>query len=220
MKNKTFYFLVVTGIVFALLVVLYALKNVQKYNSQALFISSQKNTQPIENYSTSSKISVPQTELTVTYPGKFKLNESKRIFSQATVASFDFSSSVIENKNIVFPANIAFFTPQSIQKYQENCSKEVGLVEKPCLQKEYFNKTVAQAIKDNLIAEKNYGDFIYTKIGSVGYMVKQLPCEGDICFNRMYITFKNDVRVELTVIVFDQTMQKEADKVVSQIVVE
>jgi len=219
MKNKILYFSVIAGIISVLLTVPCILKNIQKYNSQPEASNIQENTQ-IQTYPTNSKLSISEIGLAITYPGKFKLNESKRIFSQATVASFDFSSSVIENKNVVFPANITFFTPQSVQKYQENCSEEVGLVEKPCLPKEYFNKTVVQAIKDNLIAEKNYGDFIYTKIGNIGYMVKQSPCEGDVCFNRMYVTFKNNVRVELTVTVFDQTMHKEADTVVSQIVVE
>lgn len=223
MQTKTLGLVLIVVIIVTLLGTVCIIKSAKYRNHHKdRMISNQETVQGnISNantYPASVSTFVPQVNLTLIYPGQFTLKESKMLYSQAASVSFDFVQQFIKGKNEYFPANISFLTSESVQKYQDGCSTETGLVEKPCLPEGYSGDSY-KSLQKSLANKTGYKDYKYMNLGGTGYLVENTKCSGDTCYNRQYSTIKGDIRIDTVVTIFDEAFQDEADQLITEIVV-
>jgi hypothetical protein len=178
----------------------------QTEQKQAIETSSTVQNTPEENIIKSSKIIEQNIEIIV--PSGYVSVKNDELNRRGSFASYNLS------KNHSYPEllEVGFFTKESVQKFEQSC---VGV--ELCF--EGFYPTVKRLNEEKVAFDqtKNLGTEVIKYFNGRVFLVGNEKVSGDMGFVRSYITYINDIRIQVWIYMLSEKESAIADNMFKEV---
>lgn len=141
----------------------------------------------------------------ITFPSDYNLSFNKEKNRRGSFLSYDFQST---NYQIPHLSEIQFFSEESIKTFTSKCEGENSI----CFFGDYPTNERYLGQKNAFINKEKYLEYELVNINDIYYFVSNYRCMGDRCIIRKYTTFVDDVKIDISISMEDNTQIVEADK--------
>ncbi|MCK5211368.1 hypothetical protein KAJ89_01575 [Candidatus Parcubacteria bacterium] len=148
------------------------------------------------------KINVPDT-----YTISKNINEPNR---RGSIVSYDFETT---QKTLPYLNEIQFFNKNSIEEFIKNCEDDV------CFFGDYPNVERYNGQQDAFAQLENYNQYSIEKIGNHYFFTSNHDCQGDTCVIREYTTFLEDIKIDIWIIINDNSQTAQSNEIIKNIVI-
>ena len=160
-------------------------------------------------YDPQNVIQIPGTYLQYIFPPNYTAQLGDSEFRPGYFLSYDLKPKIVSSPSF---HSIAFFSEDSINEFNQKCSiilKEGGL----CFEGNYYTPEVYKGLKEAFLNKKAYKDYEVEIIGKGYFLVSNEKCVGDECFFRHYVSFIDDLMIDVSIVMNDdsQISQSESD---------
>ena len=148
------------------------------------------------------KINVPDT-----YTISKNINEPNR---RGSIVSYDFETT---QKTLPYLSEVQFFNKTSIEEFIKNCAGDV------CFFGDYPDTERYSGQQNAFTQLENYGQYSIEKIGNHDFFTSNHDCQRDTCVIREYTTFLEDIKIDIWVIMNDNSQTSQSDEIIKNIVI-
>lgn len=158
-------------------------------------------------YDPQNVIQIPGTDLQYIFPPNYTAQLDNSEFRPGYFLGYDLKLKISSSPSF---HSIAFFSEDSINEFNQKCSiilKEGGL----CFEGNYYTPEDYKDLKEAFLNKKAYKDYEVEIIGKGYFLVSNKKCVGDDCFFRHYISFINNIMVDVSIVMNDQSQISESE---------
>jgi hypothetical protein len=156
-------------------------------------------------------IAIPEAGIGVSLPQGSMLMKNTELFRRGSFASYDFV--LPEANDYPFLSEVQFFSRESIQDFATRCEASAH----PCFPGDYPDPDRYDGQKDAFGNLQGYGVWELLSVGDSFALVTDRDCEGADCVVREYVVFVGDTKVDVWVLMGDESQAAQADALFSQI---
>ena len=151
---------------------------------------------------TGDRFLIPEVGIEIVFPREYTISKSTETNRRGSFVSYDFGY------KSPLPAfqEIQFFSEASVKQFTDNCD-----VDSPCFFGDYPDLERYNNQKTAFDTSTDYGKYEFTKFGDRDYFVSNFKCTGDSCVIREYTTFIDDTKIDIWIIMADDTQVDAAD---------
>jgi hypothetical protein len=139
------------------------------------------------------------------------LMRNTELFRRGSFAAYDFV--LPQGHDYPFLAEVQFFSRESIQDFASRCEA----LEHPCFSGDYSDLGRYDGQKEALENHHAYGGSELVSIEDRFALASSRDCEGDNCVVREYTVFLGDTKVDVWVLMADESQSAQADALFSQL---
>lgn len=146
---------------------------------------------------------------TITYPDTYTIEKSSEAHRRGSYMSYDFYK---KTGNGIFLQEIQFFSATSISEFAKKCE-----IDGMCFEGDYPTLERYNAQKEAFAQQQSYEKYVLKTFGNRSYFVSNTPCIGDSCIVREYTTFIEDTKIDIRIMMRDDSQIEEADAIFENI---
>jgi uncharacterized protein YraI len=156
-------------------------------------------------------LTIAEAGIGVSLPQGSMLMRNTELFRRGSFAAYDFV--LPEGQDYPFLAEIQFFSRESIQEFTSRCEA----LEYPCFFGDYPDLDRYDGQKEAFGSSQGYGESELVSIEDRFVLVSDRDCQGDHCVIREYTVFVGDTKVDVWVLMADDSQSAQADALFSQL---
>lgn len=156
-------------------------------------------------------IAIPEAGVGVSLPQGTMLMKNTEPSRRGSFAAYDFV--LPEGNDTPFLAEVQFFSRESIQDFTSRCAA----LQYPCFFGDYPDLDRYDGQREALGNLENIGAWELMSLGDGFALVSESDCEGADCVVREYVVFVGDTKVDVWVLMADDSQAAQADALFAQL---
>ena len=157
-------------------------------------------------------LSIPEVSIEVCFPQNYSLTRNAEANRRGSFVSYDFRP--LDGYQTPYLKELQFFSEASIAEFTGDCDEST-----PCFFGDYPDLDRYRGQRDALRMLTGYQDFELQSFNGRPFLVVNRPCYGDDCVIREYTTFQGDVKLDIWIVMTDESEVGQSDQLLSQLVI-
>jgi hypothetical protein len=157
-------------------------------------------------------LSIPQVSIEVCFPQNYSLTRNAEANRRGSFVSYDFRP--LDGYQTPYLKELQFFSGASIAEFIRNCNEGT-----PCFFGDYPDLDRYYGQREALRTLESYQDFELGTFNDRFFLVANRPCYGDTCVIREYTTFLRDCKLDIWIVMADESEVGQSDQLLSQLVI-
>ena len=139
----------------------------------------------------------------INFPKNYTISKNTEKNRRGSFVSYDFKTEQLDFPQI---NEIQLFSKESIKTFNEKCENEI------CFFWDYPNSERYNNQKNAINNNSTYWKYKLKKFNNRNYLVSNHKCNGDSCVMREYTTFIDDTKIDIWIVIKDNTENNKADR--------
>jgi hypothetical protein len=149
----------------------------------------------------------------VCFPANYSLAKNAEANRRGSFVSYDFQP--LDGYQTPYLKEMQFFSEASIAEFTGDCDDST-----PCFFGDYPDLDRYRGQKDALRMLTSYQDFELQSFNGQPFLVVNRPCHGDDCVIREYTTFLGDVKLDIWMVMADESEIEGGDQLLTQLIIQ
>jgi hypothetical protein len=154
----------------------------------------------------------PEVPVKVCLPRGYSISRSAEQNRRGSLVSYHLAPA--EGSETPYLTELQFFTKASIKRFTQNCEQD-----SPCFFGDYPDLTRYHGQREALKRLETLEGYELVRFNDRTFLVSNLPCYGDSCVVREYTTFVSDIKVDVWVLLRDDSQVEPSDRLLGDLTI-
>jgi hypothetical protein len=157
-------------------------------------------------------VTIPEVLVEVCFPDNYLLLKNAETNRRGSFVSYDFRP--LSGYETPYLKELQFFSEASIAEFTRDCDEST-----PCFFGDYPDLDRYRGQREALRMLTSYQDFELQSFNGRPFLVVNRPCYGDDCVIREYTTFLGDVKLDIWIVMADESEIERGDQLLTQLII-